>query len=436
MNKEKLVPELRFSQYSEEWLYKSINSVFSIFNGYAFKSKDSKTRGCRWIKIADVGIGEIKSNNKSYLPSEYIDKYEKYCLNNGDYIVALTRPILNNKLKITKIGGLNKPALLNQRVGKVKSKNNLEFIYQMLQRNKLIFQIDSRIAGTDPPNLSPNEINTLMVGIPSSEEEQQKIANFLTAIDQRITLLKQKKAALEQYKKGLMQKIFNQEIRFEVNGLSNTSVTGREGEVSANGVTNAESAGRAGTAKDDERNDFPDWVEKKLGDVCNLQMGTSPKSSAYNNEGDGIPLIQGNADIKNRQSAPRVFTTEITKECHPNDLLLSVRAPVGEVSKSSHHACIGRGISAISPKTNTEIEFIFQFLLWYEPRWVSISQGSTFESVNSKDISGLRLKVPCIEEQQKIANFLSATDKKITTMDKQITETESFKKGLLQRMFV
>ncbi|MFN6064002.1 MAG: restriction endonuclease subunit S, partial [Bacteroidota bacterium] len=90
-----------------------------------------------------------------------------------------------------------------------------------------------------------------------------------------------------------------------------------------------------------------EWRPEKLSIIAEVIMGSSPSSSFYNENRIGLPLLQGNADIKNRLSAPRIYTTEVTKECEIDDILLSVRAPVGTVAKSLHNACIGRGISAL-----------------------------------------------------------------------------------------
>ena len=251
------------------------------------------------------------------------------------------------------------------------------------------------------PSLSANTIKGIRAKIPS-KEEQQKIASFLSSVDTKIEQLGKKKTLLEQYKKGMMQKLFSQEIRF----------------------------------KDGQGNDYPDWKERRFDEIANIIMGTSPKSSAYNHSSEGLPLIQGNTDVKNRRSAPRIYTSEITKECLPNDTLLSVRAPVGEVSRAIHHACIGRGISAVRVKAIALQEYIFHYLVWHEPKWKGLSQGSTFESVNTKSIESLEILVPSKLEQQKIANFLSAIDKKIDFVAEQLEQARTFKKGLLQQMFI
>ncbi|MCC6251792.1 MAG: restriction endonuclease subunit S [Bacteroidia bacterium] len=245
--------------------------------------------------------------------------------------------------------------------------------------------------------------------LPKQKVEQTKIASFLTAVDEKIQALKQKKNGLEQYKKGVMQRIFNYEcdndelrIRF----------------------------------KDENGKDFPKWEMKKLGEVCEITMGQSPSSNSYNSIGNGIPLIQGNADIQNRLTNPRNWTTEKTKECNIGDLILTVRAPVGAVAKSIHNACIGRGVCSIKNNSKSNIEFIYQFLLSFESKWSNLEQGSTFAAVSGNEIKSLKIPIPSLPEQEKIANFLSAIDEKINHTQTQIEKTEHWKKGLLQKMFV
>ncbi len=232
--------------------------------------------------------------------------------------------------------------------------------------------------------------------------EQKKIASFLSAVDRKIQLLIRKKELMEQYKKGVMQKIFSQEIRF----------------------------------KDENGKNYPDWEEKRLGEVATITMGQSPESKSYNNNAIGMLLIQGNADINNRHSQPRQWTSEPTKTCEEGHLILTVRAPVGSISKSIHNACIGRGVCSIKNKNNSDIEFLYQILLDYEPKWSRLEQGSTFTAVSGSDIKSIKINLPYLPEQQKITSFLLNIDNKIESVKIQITQAQNFKKGLLQQMFV
>ncbi len=176
-----------------------------------------------------------------------------------------------------------------------------------------------------------------------------------------------------------------------------------------------------------------DWESKKLGSICDVTMGQSPSSSCYNEENIGLPLIQGNADVLARKTSPRVYTSDITKTCDIGDIIMSVRAPVGAISKSMHNACIGRGVCSIKPKQNSE--FIYQFLVKYEDKWSRISQGSTFESVNRTDIIDTKVFVPSKDEQEKIASFFTLIDDKISLQGEKVEAFKDYKKGMMQKIF-
>jgi type I restriction enzyme S subunit len=126
--------------------------------------------------------------------------------------------------------------------------------------------------------------------------------------------------------------------------------------------------------------DYPEWNTIRLGDACEVYMGQSPDSSSYNEKGDGIPLVQGNADINNRRTAPKKYTNAPTKICETGSLILTVRAPVGVVGKAVHEACIGRGVCEIRCK-KVNPEYIYQFLLFNEDKWTHLEQGSTFQQL-------------------------------------------------------
>src|SRR5690606_7302473 len=111
--------------------------------------------------------------------------------------------------------------------------------------------------------------------------------------------------------------------------------------------------------------------------------------------------IQGNADCNNRKTSPRIWTSHPTKTCEVGDIIMTVRAPVGYVSRSIHKACIGRGVCAIRG-TLINQDFLYYQLIFKEDLWQRISQGSTFDSVNSNEIKGLIISLPPTEEQLEI----------------------------------
>ena len=97
-------PKLRFKEFDGKWDLKSLGDCFSLFSGYAFPSSASVDNGIRWLKIADVGIQEMTPNNLSFLPNDFKVQFPQFIVSKNDYVIALTRPILNKKLKIAKVG--------------------------------------------------------------------------------------------------------------------------------------------------------------------------------------------------------------------------------------------------------------------------------------------------------------------------------------------
>lgn len=153
------------------------------------------------------------------------------------------------------------------------------------------------------------------------------------------------------------------------------------------------------------------WEQRKLGDTVQITMGQSPDGSTYSETPSDYILVQGNADLKDGWVSPRVWTSQMTKKADAGDLIMSVRAPAGAMGKTAYNAVIGRGVAAI--KGN---EFIYQSLVKMDSNgyWKKLSNGSTFESLNSNNIKDAEIFVPCDEEQQKIGQYFSNLDNLIT----------------------
>ncbi|WPH52162.1 restriction endonuclease subunit S [Enterococcus faecalis] len=175
-----------------------------------------------------------------------------------------------------------------------------------------------------------------------------------------------------------------------------------------------------------------DWEQRKLGEIVQITMGQSPNSENYTENPEDYILVQGNADMKNNRVVPRVWTTQITKQAEKGDLILSVRAPVGDIGKTDYDVVLGRGVAAI--KGN---DFIFQQLgkMKESGYWNRFSTGSTFESINSNDIREALITIPTGEEQQKIGNFFKQLDDTITLHQRKLDLLKETKKGFLQKMF-
>jgi type I restriction enzyme S subunit len=389
------VPQLRFQEFDGIWNNTKLGEAFTIFNGYAFASSSSVDEGVLWVKIADVGIQEMKSNNLSHLPISLKEKHKKFILKKGDFVVALTRPILNGKLKIAQINSFFDGALLNQRVGKIISNNSHSFIYSLLQKTDLIKSIENNIAGSDPPNLSPNEINSIKIAIPSLPE-QQKIASFLSAVDEKIQQLSRKKELLEQYKKGLMQQLFSGKLRF----------------------------------KDENGNYYADWEERKLGLITNIKKGKQLNKVELTETGEYL-CINGGISPSGYTDTFNTLENTITISEGGNScgFINFFRC---KFWSGGHNYTI----EIINPE-ETDNDFMFQILKQNQLEIMSLRVGSGLPNIQKKDLFAYPINLPSsLKEQKKIAAFLSGIDVKIESVNQQITQTQSFKKGLLQQMFV
>ncbi|ALV15506.1 MULTISPECIES: restriction endonuclease subunit S [Lactiplantibacillus] len=174
------------------------------------------------------------------------------------------------------------------------------------------------------------------------------------------------------------------------------------------------------------------WEQRKLGDITAITMGQSPSSANYTNNPEDHILVQGNADMKNGYVLPRVWTTQITKKAEAGDLILSVRAPVGDIGKTDYDVVLGRGVASI--KGN---EFIYQTLKYMNDigKWTRFSTGSTFESINSADIKDARIGYPKLNEQNLIGNILEKMDSIIAANEDKLEQLKTLKKLMMQKIF-
>jgi type I restriction enzyme S subunit len=403
--KKKNIPELRFPEFDGEWQFSKMENHFDFKNGLN-KEKEYFGKGTPIVNFTDVlNKTGLKNENISGRVTLTPKEINNYSAKKGDVFFTRTSETINEiGMSATLLDEIPNCVFSGFVLRARPKDSSLDRFF-----NQYLFNIQSvrkeiitKSSYTTRALTSGTLLNKVEFYYPITKQEQQKIASFLTSVDKRIQQLTKKKELLEKYKKGIMQKIFSQQIRF----------------------------------KDDDGKDFPAWEEKRLEEIAIVIMGQSPDSNSYNTVSDGIYLIQGNADISSRATKPRNWTNAPTKLCQINDIILTVRAPVGEVAISHHKACIGRGVCAIRNKGDNQIQFIYQYLLFIENKWDRLSQGSTFTAVSSNEIRRLQIFTPSIYEQQKIADFLSSIDKKIEAVETQLEKTKEFKKGLLQKMFV
>ena len=174
------------------------------------------------------------------------------------------------------------------------------------------------------------------------------------------------------------------------------------------------------------------YMITNINNIAVITMGQSPNSVNYTSDRSDIILIQGNADLNNGKIQPRLYTTEITKMCEINDIIMTVRAPVGDLAITEYKACIGRGVCSIKGS-----KYLYYYLenFKYKGEWKKLSKGSTIDSITSNDLKNINVTLPDETEQEKISNFLSLLDKKIELQQRKIEALKIYKKGLIQKMY-
>lgn len=176
------------------------------------------------------------------------------------------------------------------------------------------------------------------------------------------------------------------------------------------------------------------WEEKELGEVSDIIAGQSPNGESYNESGKGIPFYQGKTEFGYKfLMPPKKWTIAPIKLAEEGDILMSVRAPVGALNVSIQKICIGRGLATIKP-INNDKWFLYYFLTSIEDKIVG-NGGSIFDSITKNQIEKIKLILPSIEEQQKIADCLSSLDELIEARREKIASLKAYKKGLLQQLF-
>ncbi len=423
MEKQKNIPQLRFPEFEGDWNVKRLDEITSrIGDGIHGTPKYDENGKYFFINGNNLLNGEIIITDSTQKVSE--DEFLIHCrdINNKTILLSINGTIGNLAFYNGEPVVLGKSAAyinINEGV-------NINFIYTLLQSSRIQDFFYSELTGSTIKNLSLKTIRETKLVLPHSIE-QQKIASFFTAIDQKISQLKQKKTLLEQYKKGVMQKIFSQQIRF----------------------------------KDYNGQEFPKWEKKKLGDVFSF-IGTNSYSRESLNYENGIVKNIHYGDIHTKfaslfdihEEYVPYINSDINLQRVSDDNYLR-EGDVIFVDASEDYNGIGKSIEVVNlnfekvlsglhtlharpKKTLMAIGFAGHMMKSNDVRLQiqKIAQGTKVLSISAGRLSNINIIFPTIPEQIKIAKFLSAIDDKINYIQMQIEKVEVWKKGLLKQMFV
>jgi type I restriction enzyme S subunit len=179
-----------------------------------------------------------------------------------------------------------------------------------------------------------------------------------------------------------------------------------------------------------------EWIHTTLGNIVDIQMGQSPKSEFYNTNGDGLPFLQGNRTFGMKYPFFDTYTTYIMKTAELNDIIMSVRAPVGDLNIAKNRICLGRGVCGLRMK-NGEYEFLYYLLKANTVNILELETGTIFGSINKSDISKLIVTIPKdITKQKAIASVLSNLDDKIDLLHRQNKTLEAMAETIYRQWFI
>ena len=400
MEKQKNVPELRFPEFEGEWERKKFGEIATNRSGKYNPEKEINSIKC--IELEHLAsetaqlLGYVDGKNSGSIKNKF---------DSGDVLFGKLRPYLKKYL-LAPFEGVCSSEIWVLKGTKILN----EFLFRIVQTNNFI-DLANQSSGSKMPRADWSVVENGLFSFPTLPE-QSKIATFLTAVDEKLQALKKKKSLLEVYKKGVMQKLFSQELRF-----------------------------RSGDGKE-----FGDWEEKKLGEVCD-RITTKNKENNTNvlTISAQIGLISQLEFFNKSVSAKNVTGYYLL---HNNDFAYnksySNGYPMGAIKRLKRYV---KGVVStlyICFRFNDSInlDFMEQYFemglqnVEIEKVAQEGARNHGLLNIGVSDFLNIGLILPSHSEQTLIANFLSSIDEKINHTQTEITKTEVWKKGLLQKMFV
>lgn len=410
MNK---TPKLRFKEFSGDWESKKLGDIIEYKKGYAFKSNNYKNEGVRIIKISDTSETSIKDTDITCISEDEAQNYKEWELKTNDIIVSTvgSRPPLYSSMvgKIVLIPKHCENTLLNQNLVRLRT-NELSkqgYLYTYLDSKRYLNYIEGICRGNaNQVSITLEDLFEYKVRLPKIKE-QEKIASFFSLIDDKISLQGDKVEALKDYKKGMMQKIFSRELRF----------------------------------KDDDGRDYPEWEEYALGKLIKIKSNRNK-----NGEVDLVLSVSNTKGFitQSEQFEDRVVASSDVsnyKIVEKNDFAFNpARINVGSIARLKLY---DKGI--ISPMyicfkclDLLDSDYLEYFLMThsFDVQMKKKLEGSVRQTLSAEALGEIVIDLPCIEEQNKIGEFLGTINTKLEKEQGKLDSLNEYKKGLLQQMFV
>ena len=387
-----------------------LGDYIDILSGFAFKTKDFNYCGVPVIKIKNICPPYVCLNDLSYVTTELADKQNKFELKFNDVLIAMTGSHINrwesSVGRVARVRFRNR-ALLNQRVGKVVAKPDvdvcIDYIYYFLSQDKIRTELASKATGSaNQANISPTHIKEIILDY-VNVETQIKISHILSAYDNLIENNQKQIKLLEEAAQRLYKEWF---IDLQFPGHENVEFV--------DGIP-------------------IDWQKGTLETFVDVIMGQSPKSIFYNQDGEGIAFHQGVGSYGDRFVIDSIYSTSITRIAEAGSILFSVRAPVGRLNITKNRIIIGRGLAALKQKNNYQ-SFLFYMLKEFFFRDNIVGNGSIFASITKNELLSLSFILPNEKLIKRFNDVAVSIDKKIEYLDIQIALLTEARDRLLPKL--
>ena len=406
------VPKLRFEEFSKEWNIRLINDITSKVGSGSTPSGGSQVytdKGILFIRSQNINNDQLIFDDVTYIPQSTHDRMKGSIVQANDILLNITGASIGRSCVVPEdfIEGN-----VNQHVSIIRLIDGYvpRFYQKYLSSERGQKHISSLQVGSGREGLNFQAIRK--IAIPSPEvNEQQKIADFLSAVDDKITALTAQKTALTQYKQGMMQRIFSQTLRF----------------------------------KDDNGADYPEWETITLEAIATFYRGGQLSKSDLNEYG-GYPCIHYGELFTSYGEVIRIVKSKTNINDGFESEIGDILMPSSDVTPNglARASCIlqagvviGGDINIVRIGANYNQTFLSYFLNFEKSQIIALVSGTTVKHIYIKDLKNIVLTTPrSFEEQTKIAQFLTELDDKINAVDAQIQSAQQWKQGLLQQMFV
>ena len=397
MTEQMNVPKLRFLDFSNTWRMEKLGKLVEINSGDSPSKFKMVEEGIPFFKVE-----QLNNSTKYQTDSIYFINEPKKVISKGSVIFPKRgASILLNKIRI-----LKQPSFMDTNLMTLTANAQLnnEYLYYFILREDLSTLADT----TSIPQINNKHILPYPIALPTLPE-QQKIASFLSKVDEKIALLTEKKDKLAEYKKGVMQQLFNGKWEEQDGQLTFIPPTLR--------------------FKADDGSEFPDWEEKKLGEIFSISAGgdiSKDHSSQVKTDKFRYPVFANAEANKGLHSYSDIY--KVSQPC----ITVSGRGSLGNaVYRDEPFYPIVR-LLVLKAQITVELKFYE-----YAINLLNIYNESTgVPQLTAPQLRTYGVVLPCINEQTKIADFLSAIDQKIDLANSELEKAKEWKKGLLQQMFV